>query len=173
MGADKVKELLLQGKLNLAVAGPVARIYGQAATNSRTYGVSVNGPELILEGNYAAQICEVPDDATSPLNGSGSGVPADCLTDVASPIASSIQVVSITSTSARIQWLTNESASTQAGYGIAGPNTTSTLDPTLTTFHSVDVSGLQPYKYYQYNVRSTDSCGNSNTSITKSFRTQR
>ena len=175
MGADKVKELLLQGKLNVAIAGPVARITGQAATNTRTYGVQVSGPELILKGNFAAQICDIPDDATSPLNGSGSGVPADCLTDTASPIASSIQVVSITSTSARIQWLTNESATSQAGYGISGPATLRplTADPTLATFHSVDVTGLQPYKYYQYNVRSTDSCGNSGTSITKAFRTQR
>ena len=173
LGADKIKELLLQGKLNVAIAGPVAAIYGQNTTSTRTYGVSVNGPELVLEGNYAAQICEVPDDPTSPLDGSGSGAPADCLADTASPIPTSIQAVSVTATSARLQWLTNEAATTRVGYGIAGPDTATTEDTNLTTFHSVDISGLQPYKYYQYNVRSTDSCGNSVTSATKTFRTQR
>lgn len=172
LGASKVKELLLQGKLNIAIAGPIASVYGQANTSTRTYGTSVNGPELILEGNYAAQICEVPDDPTSPLNGSGGG-PVDCLVDTASPISSSIQVVNITATSARIQWLTNELSSTQTGHGLISATTLSPEDTTPATYHAVDITGLSPYKYYQYNVRNTDSCGNQGISATKSFRTLR
>ena len=172
LGAAKVKELLLQGKLNISLAGPIANVYGQGNTSTRTYGVSVNGPELILEGNYAAQICAVPDDPTSPLTG-GTAAPTSCLVDTAPPISSSIQVTSITSTSARIQWLTNEGASTQVGYGLLSPATLTTNDATLLTFHSVDISGLSPYKYYQYNVRSSDSCANQSISTTRSFRTLR
>lgn len=172
LGATKVKELLLQGKLNLAIAGPLANVYGQNNTSARTYGVSVNGPELILEGNYSAEICEIPDNPDSPLNG-GSGVPSDCLTDTTSPVVSSVQVSNITSTSARVQWLTNEGSSTQVGYGPVTPSTTTAVNPALTTFHSVDITGLQPYKYYQYNVRSTDACGNYVNSATRSFRTLR
>ncbi|OFZ28405.1 MAG: hypothetical protein A2622_04710 [Bdellovibrionales bacterium RIFCSPHIGHO2_01_FULL_40_29] len=172
LGADKVKELLLQGKLNIAVAGPIANVYGQANTSSRTYGTSVNGPELILEGSFSAEVCDVPDDAGSPLDGGVAG-PIECSSDLASPIISSVQVSSITSTSARVQWLTNETSSSQVGYGIIAPSTTTTDDVTMVTFHSATITGLQPYKYYQYNVRSTDSCGNQSISGTRSFRTLR
>lgn len=172
LGADKVKELLLQGKLNVALAGSIASIYGQAASSSRTYGVQVNGPELILQGNYSAEICEVPDNPNSPLNG-GVVAPTDCVADLAAPVVSSVQVTSITSNSAKVQWLTNEGSSSQVGYGIAGPTSLTANSATAVTFHSIDVSGLQPYRFYQYNVKSTDSCGNAITSGTRTFRTLR
>ena len=172
LGAAKVKELLLQGKLNIAISGPLANVYGQGATSSRTYGVAVNGPELILQGNYTADICEIPNNPTSPLNGGVMG-PIDCTVDFSAPIISSIQVTSITSTSAKVQWLTNEVSNSQTGYGVVAPSTLSAVNATPVTFHSVDITGLQPYKFYQYNVRSTDSCTNQQTSATKSFRTLR
>ena len=168
----KVKEILLQGKLNIAVAGPIATVYGQGQTSTRTYGVSINGPEFILEENYTAQLCQVPDDPNSPLNGGAVG-PINCATDISGPTISSINVSQITATSARIQWLTSEPASSQVGYGISGPTTLSTLNSTTQTFHSVDLVGLSPYKYYQYNVQSSDACTNHTTSTTNVFRTQR
>ncbi|MCC2678622.1 MAG: hypothetical protein K0R29_1198 [Pseudobdellovibrio sp.] len=175
LGADTVKQLLLQGKLNIALAGPIARVTAANNTSARTYGVQVTGPELILEGNYAAEICEVPDNPSSPLNGGSSG-PAICSgagADTAFPTFTSIQAINVTSNSATIQWLTNEPSSTQVGYGLLNPGSLTTLVPALTTFHSVTITGLQPYKYYQYNVRSTDECGNSGISATKTFRTLR
>ena len=172
LSASKIKELLLQGKLNVSISGPLANVYGQAATSTRTYGVPVNGPELLLQGSYTAEICEVPDNPTSPLNGGVMG-PIDCTVDKSAPIISSIQVTSITSTSAKVQWLTNENSSSQTGHGITAPSTLSTVNATPLTFHSVEITGLQPYKFYQYNVRSTDSCSNQQTSATKSFRTLR
>ncbi len=175
LGADTVKQLLLQGKLNIALAGPIARVTASNNTSARTYGVQVSGPELVLEGNYAAEICEVPDTPTSPLNGGSSG-PAVCSgpdADTAYPTFSSIQAINVTSNSATIQWLTNEPSTTQIGYGLLNPGTLTTADSTLATFHSVTITGLQPYKYYQYNVRSTDECGNNGISTTKTFRTLR
>lgn len=175
LGADTVKQLLLQGKLNIAIAGPLARVNGQNATSTRTYGIQVAGPELILEGNYAAEICEVPNNPTSPLNGGSTG-PAICSgasADVTFPTFSSIQAINITSNSAVIQWLTNEPATTQVAYGLTAPSSTTPNDTTLSTFHSVTVTGLQPYKFYQFNVRSSDECGNNGISGTRSFRTLR
>lgn len=175
LGASTVKQLLLQGKLNISVAGPIARINGQAATSTRTYGVQVSGPELILEGDYAAEICEVPNNPGSPLNNGSTG-PAICSgasADTTFPTFSSVQAINITSNSAVIQWLTNEPATTQVGYGLTAATSTTPNDPTLNTFHSVTISGLQPYKYYQFNVRSTDECGNNGISATRNFRTLR
>ncbi|MEK6627804.1 MAG: fibronectin type III domain-containing protein [Bdellovibrionota bacterium] len=176
LGASTMKSLLQQGKLNIAVAGPIARIQASAATSTRTYGVQVTGPELILEGNYAAEICEVPDNPNSPLNGGGV-VPSVCTPpdpDVLAPTLSSIQVINITSSSATIQWLSSlETSTSQVGYGLLAPSTTTTIDNTPVTFHSVNITGLLPYKFYQYNVRSVDACGNETISTSKSFRTLR
>jgi hypothetical protein len=172
LGETKVKELLAQGKLNISVAGALATVSGDAATSTRTYGVQVGGPELNLQGQYTTQACTIPNDPNSPLSDS-SGSIGDCSLDQTSPVASSVQVVNITSSSATVQWLTNESADSQIGYGISSTGTTTTLDPTLANFHSVQITGLQPYKYYQYVVKTKDGCGNQTISATRSFRTLR
>lgn len=172
LGEDRVRTLLAQGKLNVSIAGGLASVYGQGATSTRTYGVSVNGPELILEGSYNTSICEVPDNPSSPLSDS-SGEVGSCDLDGTSPVLSSIQVVNVTSTSATLQWLSNENADSQVAYGVSAPSTDTTLDTNMTAFHSVQLTGLQPYKFYQYVVKSKDQCDNATTSSTRSFRTLR
>lgn len=176
LGADTVKTLLLQGKLNISLAGPIARVSAGAGSSSRSYGVAVAGPQLVLEGQYAAEICEVPNNPNSPLNG-GSGATSVCSgpdADITPPVLSSIQVINITANSATVQWLTSlETTTTQIGYGLLDTSTTTPLISTLTNFHSVNITGLQPYKYYQFNVRGVDACGNESISATKSFRTLR
>lgn len=172
LGENKIKELLAQGKLNIAIAGGLATVSGAAATSTRTYGVQVAGPELYLRGQYFTQVCQVPNDPTSPLSDNGSA-PGSCDLDEASPIASSVQVVAVTDTTATVQWLTNEQADSQVGYGISGTGTNSPLDSTMTNFHSVQLTGLQPYKYYQYVVKTRDACGNQTITSTRTFRTLR
>lgn len=172
LGATKIRELLAQGKLNVSLAGALGTVQGAAATSTRTYGVQVAGPELVLEGNYTTEICTVPNDPTSPLSDS-SGAVGSCDLDQASPSVSSIQAASITSTSATIQWLSSEPSDSQVGFGISGTSTNTTLDSAMTSFHSVQLTGLQPYKYYQFVVKSRDACGNLTISGTKTFRTLR
>lgn len=169
-GAATTKELLSQGKLNISLAGSLGTAYGQAATSGRTYGVTVAGPELNLQGTFYTEICAVPNNPDSPLNDNGE-VPTGL--DGASPIISSIQVVNITQNSATIQWLTNEPATTQVGYGLGDTDTSSTLDSTLSVFHSVTVTGLSPYKFYTYVVKSQDGSANLTISGAKVFRTLR
>ncbi len=169
-GADTMKELLSQGKLNISLAGSLGTAYGQAATSGRTYGVTVAGPELALQGTFYTEICTVPNNPDSPLNDNGD-VPTGL--DGASPIISSIQVVNITQNSATIQWLTNEPATTQVGYGLGNTDTNTTLDSTLSVFHSVTVTGLSPYKFYTYVVKSQDGSANLTISGAKVFRTLR
>jgi len=169
-GAAEIKTLISQGKLNISLAGSMGTAYGQAATSGRTYSVTVAGPELTLSGSFYTEICAVPDNPTSPLSDDGE-VPTGL--DQASPIVSSIQVVNITQNSATIQWLTNEPATTQVGYGIGNTDTNTTLDSSLSTFHSVTVTGLSAYKFYTYVVKSQDGSSNLTISSAKVFRTQR
>lgn len=169
-GAAEIKTLIAQGKLNISLAGSMATAYGQAATSGRTYSVTVAGPELTMAGSFYTEICAVPDNPSSPLSDDGE-VPTGL--DQASPIVTSIQVVNITQNSATIQWLTNEPATTQVAYGIGNTDTNTTLDSSLSTFHSVTITGLSAYKFYTYVVKSQDGSANLTISSAKVFRTQR
>jgi len=59
--------------------------------------------------------------------------------------------------------------------GISGVDrmTSSALDSSLMTFHRVEITGLLPYKYYTFQVRSADGNGNLTVSGTAMFRTLR
>ncbi len=170
-GAGTVRELIAQGKLNVAFAGGIHTVQASNDTSARTYGVSVNGPEFTLNGTYFTQICAVPNDPNSPLSDDNPDPPG--VGDETSPLITSVQAINITSNSATIQWLTDEGADTQVGYGIGEITNFTPLDATLKTFHSVELTGLQPYKYYYYEVRSKDGNGNLTTYATKVFRTLR
>ena len=79
----------------------------------------------------------------------------------------------MTSTTAVVQWLTHEGADSQVAYGVGNTATLSTHDPALTTFHRVTLTGLQPYKVYQFHVRTADGNGNLTTSGIYTFQTLR
>ncbi len=172
LGANTVRDLISQGKFNIALYGGLSIVYGQAATSTRTFAVQVSGPELVLKGTFFTQVCEVPNNPSSPLT-DDTPLPSGGL-DETSPVVTSVQATQITSTSAVIQWLTDEGADSQVEYGLTDPPTgTTSLDSTYSAFHSVQLNGLSPFKYYFYRVKSKDSNGNATTYSTKVFRTLR
>ncbi len=64
-------------------------------------------------------------------------------------------------TGATITWKTYEPATTQVKYGItSGYGSTSSLNPSLVTSHSVTLTGLLPATLYHYQVISVDAVGN-------------
>ena len=76
----------------------------------------------------------------------GSGTPA--------PVISAVQS-SVTSSSATVTWTTDQLSDSQVDYGPSTAYGTSTpVDTTMTTSHSVSISGLQPGTTYHYRVRS-------------------
>jgi hypothetical protein len=172
LGATKVRELISQGKFNIAIYGGLSIVYGQAATSTRTFGVQVSGPELSLKGTFFTEVCEVPNNPSSPLS-DDNPLPSGGL-DETSPVIGSVEATQITSTSATIQWLTDEGSDSQVEFGLTDPPTSTTsLNSTMSTFHSVQLTGLSPFKYYFYRVKSKDSNGNAATYSTKVFRTLR
>ncbi len=170
-GETKLKTLLAQGKLNIALAGGFRRVTASAATSTRTYGTAVTGPNLTLNGTYVNKPCTIPSDASSPLT--GGGVTPTLPGDTTSPQIISAQATEITNTTASVVWLTDEGADTQLAYGVANTDTLTTLDSTQTTFHKVSLTGLLPYKYYYYKIRTKDGNGNLTESGVKVFRTLR
>jgi hypothetical protein len=73
---------------------------------------------------------------------------------------------SITTNGATITWTTNEASNSQVEYRKQGTSTytSTTLNTSMVTAHSVTLSGLQENSVYEYHVLSDDAAGNTATS---------
>lgn len=81
--------------------------------------------------------------------------------DICLPITiSNISAKNITSSGALIIWTTSVPGKTQVSYGLNRNNlTATTLDPSYTPNHSVNLTGLQRGKLYFYKVKSINGAG--------------
>jgi len=93
--------------------------------------------------------------------------------DTTSPVISAVEIISITESSITVTWSTDEAATSQIEYGkTSSYGTTTPLDKTLTTSHSMVITGLSPSTEYHFTVKSTDANGNEAISDTDNvFRT--
>ena len=92
--------------------------------------------------------------------------------DVTPPVISAIVAGSIGQTSATITWTTNENSDTQVDYGLTSAyGSSSTLNASLVTSHSVPISGLSAGTTYHYRVKSRDAAGNLAPSADNTFIT--
>jgi hypothetical protein len=88
------------------------------------------------------------------------------------PVISNVVVSSITNTSAMITWTTDQASSSQVNFGkTTGYGSSSTLDPTLVTSHSVTLTGLTLGTTYDFDVVSANSGAMSATSGNSTFLT--
>lgn len=93
-------------------------------------------------------------------------------TDTTPPVISNVASATGAGT-ATITWTTDEVATSQVEYGLTTSyGTLSPLDPTLTTSHSVSLSGLARRTTYHYRVRSKDAAGNESVSADYTFKTK-
>jgi hypothetical protein len=92
--------------------------------------------------------------------------------DTAAPVISGVGSSNVSSNSATIAWLTNEASNTQVEYGLttAYGNLT-TLNTTMVTSHSANVTGLASDTTYHFRVKSRDAAGNLATSGDFTFTT--
>ena len=93
--------------------------------------------------------------------------------DTAPPVISNIRVSSITRSSATISWTTNEPSDTQVDYGrTSGYGSTTALNSSQVTNHSVTISGLSRWTLYHYRMKSRDAAGNLAVSSDMTFATR-
>ena len=94
-------------------------------------------------------------------------------TDTTPPVISGVGVGnSVGPTSATVSWATDESADSLVEYGLTTAyGSSTTLDPTPLTSHSVVLGGLSPNATYHYRVKSKDASGNLAVSPDFSFQT--
>src|SRR4030095_3815627 len=92
--------------------------------------------------------------------------------DTTAPTISSRTATNITSSSAQVTWTTDEPATSRVEYGLTTAyGSTTTLDPTLLTAHSVAVTGLAANTTYNSRVRASAAAGNERISNNSTFRT--
>jgi RHS repeat-associated protein len=86
--------------------------------------------------------------------------------------AETAPTASLFSTQARLNWTTNELASTQIEYGLTTAyGSASALDPMMTLAHSQVITGLLPGRVYHYRTVSRDAAGNVGRSANRTFTT--
>jgi hypothetical protein len=94
--------------------------------------------------------------------------------DTTPPVISGVSATSIGTTTATIVWTTNEAADSQVEYGTTTAYGSSTpLNTTRVTNHSVVLSGLSRRTLYHYRVKSRDAAGNLAISADAVFTTKK
>ena len=84
--------------------------------------------------------------------------------DTTPPTISNVGSLVLSSTAARISWVTNEVSDSVVQFGLTGTyGSTISLGPLVTT-HAMDLNGLVPGTTYHYRVISRDAAGNAGTS---------
>lgn len=97
--------------------------------------------------------------------------PAASVADVTPPVISGVTITP-SSTSAVVNWLTNELSDSQVVYGTSTAyNFEMTTNPSLVTSHSQTITGLIPSTTYHIQVKSKDAAGNTATSSDQVFAT--
>jgi chitodextrinase len=92
--------------------------------------------------------------------------------DTTPPTITAASLTAQTSTAVTITWTTNEAATTQVEYGRSTAyGFSTTLDPTLRTAHSQQITGLACKTVYHYRVKSKDAAGNMSVSPDYTFQT--
>ncbi len=110
--------------------------------------------------------------STNGSSVSGTSPNASFTTTAVAPVISAVTAAAITSSSATITWTTDQPSSSQVFYGATTAyGSQSTLNSTLTTSHSVTLTGLTPSTLYDFDVVSTNSASLSATSTNATFTT--
>ena len=92
--------------------------------------------------------------------------------DPTPPAISAVGASNLTPSSATITWTTSEPATSQADFGLtASYGTTTTLDPTLVTAHTLTLVGLTQGTTYNFRVRSRDAANNESVGANATFTT--
>lgn len=150
---------------------------GTASTESRSAFTTPHDVEIDdLQASTTYYVIVVSKDSagntatSSEISFTTTGAP-----DTAKPVISSITTQNVGSTTATINWVTNENSNSKVYYGTSSPlnlgSASTSSNSSLVTNHSLNLSGLSASTTYHFVVESKDAANNTATSSQQSFTT--
>lgn len=91
--------------------------------------------------------------------------------DVTPPVIVNVSPSEVTTSGARITWITDEPSTSQVDYGKTAAYGSQTTSPNLITSHSVGLAGLEEGTTYHFRVVCADEAGNTARSGDRTFTT--
>jgi glucose/arabinose dehydrogenase/chitodextrinase len=183
---------------NQSPTGTVSINGGAAATNSTSVTLTLTATDAVTSvtqmrfsnngSSYSTAETFAPTKAWTLSNGAGTktvyvqfrdaagnwstAITDTIALDTTAPTISVQTATNITGNSAQITWTTNEAATSRVEYGLTTSYGSSTaLDVSLVTTHSVALTALAPNTNYNYRVRSIDAAGNERIGTNGTFST--
>jgi hypothetical protein len=137
------------------------RVGGETTGGTRFFSGRIDEPRIYGRALSQAEIQYDMNTAIPPAAG-----------DTTAPTISAVAVPVTTASGATITWTTNEASDTQVQYGLtASYGTSTTINASLVTAHSVNLTGLTDGTLYHFRVRSRDAAGNLANSADGTFTT--
>lgn len=145
--------------------------YGSSGVIAGNYTVDIVG--LTAETTYYYKIL-VTDTGNQTVQYLGDFKTKEevVLIDNQAPIISNVQTIPGTA-SAEIVWQTDENADSQVNFGLTDQYGSISSDVNFVKNHSIFLLGLLPNKTYHYRIVSTDSSGNSASTVDATFTTNK
>lgn len=150
--------------------GDVTYTYGESG-GSYLIG---NSTTTLPVDSYYLRIRSEDDSAASSAWYTVSGVAFSVVeaADETPPVISSVSVIDISTSTAKIVWTTDESSTSRVDYGLDNSYGNNEISLVYATSHSIDLSNLSPSTTYYYKVESVDSSSNVATSSDLNFTTE-
>ncbi len=146
--------------------------YGSSTTLNSSLVTSHSQPLASLTSGTLYHYRVRSKDAAGNLTVSADFTFTTTAADVTPPVISGVQAGSITAAAATITWNTDEASDSQVDYGTTtGYGSSTTLNASLVTSHSQQLTSLTTGTLYHYRVRSKDAAGNTAVSADFTFTT--
>ncbi len=141
-------------------------------------GYSVGNVKITTDGISTFTVSADGAVTQGPNELAASGLPRTiALDDIAGPpdttppVISNVQAIGITASGATITWTTDEASNSVVEYGLTTSYGSSASNSANVTSHSIPLTALTGITLYHYRVKSTDTAGNTTTSVDHSFQT--
>ncbi len=165
-------------EVTLYVDGQVQTAASQPKTTDNSGGGFSTGPLYIMSRGGTGSFSQGSIDDMYIYNGALSTAEVQALfsgkpvTGALPPVVSGVTASAVTDTAATIVWTTDKPADSQVEYGLTtayGSQTNQNL--TMSTSHSMALSGLTANTVYHYRVHSSDASGNDGVSADNTLTT--
>src|SRR5262249_23355400 len=156
---------------NVAVAAVTLQIDGVSQGAPQTtapFGFTWDST-TVANGNHT--IGALAADSAGNTSTASVSVTVSNQPDTTPPAISSVTVFAIAPTSASISWTTDERATSATDYGETTSYGASVSNGTLTTAHTMTLSGLTSATTYHFRASSADAAGNASSSADGTFTT--